>query len=445
MKKTALSLAVMVTALFLAGTSVATGAVFAESQPDQQQASSEYSWPVDRWNTLVGQTFTAGVSGRLGRVSVHAGCCQNSDQALAPGLPPGDLVVKIHAVDPTTGEPTDVVLGSGREPASSFPTDGSLAWVDVDLGQAAGVEAGKTYAIVVSDTGNGYERWQWYALGAAWRNPYPGGTFVYADRYEGAGCPPLLSGWDWGRRRYDDIAFRTFVELATPDPAPADTTAPDTCISSGPSGLINDSTPTFNFDGADNQTAWANLLYSYKLDGGGWSAFSSEKSLTLGGASSLPDGAHTFHLKARDEAGNEDASPVERSFTVDTTAPTVASVDPANGARGVPRNTDVEVTFSEGVHPCSVQGPSFTLARWNEQKRTWQFVPSGLSTQPGEVGCIFDPPPTETATLDPYPSDPSRLLAKDARYRAVVTSEVMDPAGNFLAEDHVWYFRTRGG
>jgi hypothetical protein len=181
------------------------------------------------------------------------------------------------------------------------------------------------------------------------------------------------------------------------------------------------------------------------LDGGEWSAFSSEKSVTLGGASGLSDGAHTFYLRAKDGAGNEDASPVERSFTVDTTAPRVASVDPANGARGVPRGTDVEVSFSEAVHPCSIQAPTFKLAKWNKQKRTWQWVSAGLSTQPGEAGCVFDPPPTETATLDPYPSDPSRLLAKDARYMAVVTSEVMDPAGDFLAEDHVWYFRTKGG
>ena len=445
LRKTVLSFAVLLTALLLAGSTLATGAALAESQPDQQQTSSEYSYPVDRWNEIVGQTFTAGASGQLDRVSVHAGCCQNKDQALAPGQPPGDLVVKIHTVDPTTGYPTDVVLGSGREPASSFPTDGSLAWVDVDLSQAPGVEAGKTYAIVVSDTGNGYERWQWYALGAAWRNPYPGGKLVYAKRYEGIDCPPLLSGWQWLGRSHDDIAFKTFVEPGTPNPAPADTTPPDTCVH-GPTGLINDDTPTFNFDGSDNVTSIYDLFFSYKVDGGEWSEFSSETggSATLGGASGLSDGPHTFSLRAKDGAGNEDASPVERSFTVDSTVPTVDRVDPAAGAKGVPRGTDVEVTFSEGMEPCSIDHPRFELYKWNKDRQGWQWVTNtGLSTWLPDVGC--DIPPPTTATLDPYPSDPSRVLAKDTKYRVVITTEIRDPAGNRLAQDYAWTFRTKGG
>jgi hypothetical protein len=61
-------------------------------------------------------------------------------------------------------------------------------------------------------------------------------------------------GWDWGRIGNDDIAFKTFVEPGTPNSAPADTTPPNACISSGPSGLVNDDTPTFGFSGSDDMT-----------------------------------------------------------------------------------------------------------------------------------------------------------------------------------------------
>jgi hypothetical protein len=103
--------------------------------------------------------------------------------------------------------------------------------------------------------------------------------------------------------------------------APPDTTAPETTINSGPQGPTNNATPSFTFIGSDDTTASADLLYSHKVDGGGWSTYSTDTSATLGGASGLSDGVHTFYVKAKDEAGTEDLSPAERSFTVDTAVP----------------------------------------------------------------------------------------------------------------------------
>lgn len=420
----------------------ASGVALAESQLDQQQTSSNpgYSWSVDRWNWLAGQTFTAGVSGQLNKVSIYAGCCMNKDEVLAPGQPPGDLLVKIYAMDSTTGYPSDFVLGSGRAPSSSFTTNGTLAWVDVALDPAPGVVAGKQYALVVTSTGNGYDRWQWYAWGSTHSNAYAGGMMVVAMKSGGGSCP-TLSGWNWGPVIQDDMAFRTYVEPGTPAP-PVDTTSPNTCIL-GPSSLINDNTPTFTFGGVDDLTPRTNLLFSYKHGGDEWSAFSSERSVTLGGSSGLADGAYTFYLKARDEAGNEDATPIEKSFTVDATAPTVTSVKPANGATSVPRGTDVKVTFSEGMDPCSIDRPTFMLYKWNRDKGRWQQMTNiGLSTQPPLIGCSTTQ--TQTASLDPYPSDPTRLLARNTKYRAVLTIGVRDRAGNPIAEDYAWTFKTKG-
>jgi hypothetical protein len=111
--------------------------------------------------------------------------------------------------------------------------------------------------------------------------------------------------------------------------APPDITAPDSIIDSGPEGATNDPTPSFTFIGSDDTTVRANLLYSYKIDEEEWSPYSTDMIATRSDQLVLSDGVHTFYVKAKDEAGNEDLSPAERSFTVDTAAPTTQS--PARG------------------------------------------------------------------------------------------------------------------
>jgi len=73
----------------------------------------------------------------------------------------------------------------------------------------------------------------------------------------------------------------------TPDTTPPDTTPPDTSITSGLSDPTNDNTPAFSFSGSDDLSASANLLFSYKVDNGGWSSYSTGTSVTLGGFGSL--------------------------------------------------------------------------------------------------------------------------------------------------------------
>jgi Big-like domain-containing protein len=88
-----------------------------------------------------------------------------------------------------------------------------------------------------------------------------------------------------------------------------DTVAPQVTITSGPSGLTNDSTPTFAF----SSEAGASL--QCRVDNGTFAACSSPH--TTG---ALADGAHTFEVRATDAAGNTGAA-ASRAFTVDTVAP----------------------------------------------------------------------------------------------------------------------------
>ncbi len=92
-----------------------------------------------------------------------------------------------------------------------------------------------------------------------------------------------------------------------------DNTAPDTQITDGPSGTISETNATFTFTGTDNLTPTASLQFAWRLDGGAFTAFSSATSATF---TNLAPAAHTFEVKARDLAGNEDPTPASRSFAV---------------------------------------------------------------------------------------------------------------------------------
>jgi hypothetical protein len=118
-----------------------------------------------------------------------------------------------------------------------------------------------------------------------------------------------------------------------------DSTAPRTQINSGPAGLTNDNSPTFGF--SSNEVA----SFECRLDGGIYSACSSP--LTT---APLPDGPHSFEVRATDQAGQTDPSPASRSFTVDTVAPAEPSftdtvpTSPANDNTPLIRGSAAEGT-----------------------------------------------------------------------------------------------------
>ena len=108
------------------------------------------------------------------------------------------------------------------------------------------------------------------------------------------------------------FAVRAIDQAGNVDPTPAtrsfsvDTQAPDTTITSGPSGNTTIRTPTFTFI--------SNVLgstFQCSLDNAKFAACTSPKAY-----SSQSRGVHVFKVRAVDPAGNIDPTPAEQTFTI---------------------------------------------------------------------------------------------------------------------------------
>jgi hypothetical protein len=112
-----------------------------------------------------------------------------------------------------------------------------------------------------------------------------------------------------------DVAATDVAGNADASPADrsftVDTIAPDVSIDSGPTGPTKDTTPTFGFSA--DETA----VFACRVDSASYAPCSGPGSTHTTAA--LSQGSHTFHVRARDAAGNTAFASV--SFKVDTTAP----------------------------------------------------------------------------------------------------------------------------
>jgi len=90
-----------------------------------------------------------------------------------------------------------------------------------------------------------------------------------------------------------------------------DTTAPNTTITSGPSGTVQADSVSFTFSSSE-----ANSTFECRLDGDSFAACSSPKTYP-----GLSTGLHTFEVRALDQFRNADPTPASRAFTVDPNAP----------------------------------------------------------------------------------------------------------------------------
>ncbi len=142
--------------------------------------------------------------------------------------------------------------------------------------------------------------------------------------YEACTSPRAYSGLSNGSHTF---SVRAKDAPGNVDATPAtrtwtvDTSAPDTSIASGPSGTVKSASASFGFSATQ-----AGSSFECKLDAGAWGACTSPKSYA-----SLADGLHTFSVRAKDAAGNIDATPATRTWTVDRVAPNTSITSGPSG------------------------------------------------------------------------------------------------------------------
>jgi uncharacterized repeat protein (TIGR02543 family) len=112
-----------------------------------------------------------------------------------------------------------------------------------------------------------------------------------------------------------------------------DTTPPDTSIDSAPPDPSSSTSASFVFSGIDpfasqkpiradsarKGVSTASISFECSLDSAPFVSCISPKAYT-----GLADGLHNFQVRAKDPAGNPDASPASYSWTIDTAAPVIA-------------------------------------------------------------------------------------------------------------------------
>ena len=163
--------------------------------------------------------------------------------------------------------------------------------------------------------------------------------------------PNTLSNLSEGSHTFQ-VRVRDAVGNVDPSPATrtwiVDLTAPDTTITSGPTGTVSATVAAFGFTSNEN-----NVTFSCSLDGGAMMPCTSPYS-----AMSMGQGSHTFSVAATDAAGHADPTPATRTWTVDTQPPDIQITQGPTGTSGP--HVSFSFTVSEGTAMCAVDAAAAT-------------------------------------------------------------------------------------
>lgn len=143
-----------------------------------------------------------------------------------------------------------------------------------------------------------------------------------------------------------DLSGNELKEVTTVSATPLmDTVAPETTITSGPpdESCVTSDGVTISWSGSDNFPG--DLIYAYKMNGNNWSLFDQATSVTF---NALSEGSHSFFVKSKDQAGNEDITPAALNFFLDTTIPVLSNIV------SVPRDYTAAITWNAS-EPATIQ------------------------------------------------------------------------------------------
>jgi hypothetical protein len=199
----------------------------------------------------------------------------------------------------------------------------------------------------------------------------PGGSGVtsFECQVDGSGwascsSPYTTPGLSDGPHTFE---VRAIDNAANTDASPAsytwtiDTAPLDTSFISTPPDPDNDDTPTFAFIGTNDSDDSDVDGFECQVDSSNWYSCTSPYT-----TASLGDGPHTVAVRAVDEAGNRDPSPVSHTWTIDTVPPdtSLTFTPPALDTDDTPTFTfeGVDDAGGSGVDgfECQVDGSAWT-------------------------------------------------------------------------------------
>ncbi|HEX7255584.1 MAG TPA: DNRLRE domain-containing protein, partial [Gaiellaceae bacterium] len=281
-------------------------------------------------STSASFVFSADAPGSTFECSLDAGAfagCASPQQYT--GLGNGGHEFRVRATDPAGNvDPTPAVY--------SWTVDTEAPETAIDAGPPALTSStSATFSFSASETGSTFECSLDGAAFAVCTSPR-----AYTD---------LAGGSHQFRVRARDAAGNV-------DATPAahgwtvDIVAPETTISSGPPALASSTSASFSF--VANELG---STFECSLDSAAFASCSSPRSYT-----GLADGAHQFLVRATDPAGNVDATPAARSWTIDTVAPETA-IDSAPPATTTSTGASFSFSASEpgSTFECSLDGATF--------------------------------------------------------------------------------------
>jgi hypothetical protein len=242
-----------------------------------------------------------------------------------------------------------------------------------------------------------------------------GGAFVACS------SPRLLSGLSDGSHTFE---VRATDSVGNVDQTPAartwtvDATPPETTIISGPAaGATVNASPTFTFSASEPST------FQCSTDGAGFTGCASPSTPTL------VDGDRTFAVRAVDAAGNVDATPAVRSFTIDSTPPSVSVTAGPTGTVGTSSATFAFSASEPAAFSCSLDGGGVsscaspaTVAGLGDGSHTFSVRATDAAGNPGQAVVAtwtVDTAPPETTVS----SAPTGIVASRSATIAFSSSE----------------------
>ncbi len=190
-----------------------------------------------------------------------------------------------------------------------------------------------------------------------------------------------------------------------------DTAPPNTSFAGGPAdnSFVCQLPAVFQFSGSDDATPATSLEFAYQIDDGPWSAFGTPSATVTG----LSEGWHVIRARARDQAGNVDASPTVRNFHISTDGPTLSGVT-------------------------ATPGPGSFTIRWETVEPSTSQVEYGSSASYGSqtpVGSPWSPSRVTVTGLEPSTTFHFRVRSSDTCNQSTVSADgtvVTGPAPDLL-------------